>query len=421
MTVPELTAPTQHADDGDQALVARVVSLLHTSGESTSVTLDTADRLNRRLGTTLQVIPEWTSTTVISNRRDAVTTIAPPLGVSMGAVTIAVHAVDAFTRMGLSRGDLMRELDRAAHAAPSRLWFFVLACASGSAALSIIFGAQDATAVVLVAISAAIGGVIRRMLGRAHVGPLGQVFAAALLAGIIGGIAVDANLSSALRLIAVCPAMILVPGPHILNGVLDLFALRIPLGGARLAYAGVLLLAIGSGLALGLALLGTDLPVEPVGRTVPLWLDVLAAAVAAASYPVYFAIPSRLIVWPVVVGAIAHGLRTWVMNDLGWNVAIGATLACCVVGIVFAPVSHRLHIPFAAVAFAAVVALVPGVYVFRMIDGLADLAFGSSAATLTGAISDGTVAVLIVLGMAVGLAVPKHVYGQVAARREHAR
>jgi uncharacterized membrane protein YjjB (DUF3815 family) len=400
----------------DQALVARAAASLHANGESTAVTLAAVDRLNRGLGTDFQLIPAWTELTLLDRSTRPLVTAAPPTAVAMRAVATVMAAVDAVGAGTAGRVQLDAALKRADAAGPAGLAPFVLACAAGAAALSIIFGAQDATAVLLVALSAALGGLVRRLLGRLHVGAIGQVFAAALLAGAIGGIAVNADLSSSLRLIAVCPAMILVPGPHILNGTLDLLALRIPLGFARIGYALVILLAIGSGLAIALAAFGTSLPVEPAGRTVPFWLDVLAAGVAAACYSVYFASPYRIVLWPVLVGAVAHGLRWWAMADLGLNIAIGALLACLVVGAVTAPVADRLHLPFAAVAFAAVVSLVPGVYVFRMLDALGGVAFGGTDATLLGAISDGTTAALIVLAMAVGLAVPKHVYGRVAAR-----
>ena len=402
----------------DQALVARAAALLQSHGESTAVTLAAVDRLNRGFGERFELVPSWSSIVISDEGRNPVVSAAPPVGVAMRSVTIAMRAIDRVATGTADRATLRSELDRAAAAGPSPLWLFVLACATGPAALSIIFGAQDVTAVLLVALSGALGCLVRRLLATIHVGPIGQLFAAALIAGVIGGLAVTADLSSSLRLIAVCPAMILVPGPHILNGALDLIGLRISLGLARLGYAAVLLLTIGLALALGLALFGTDLPVQPAGRSVPLWLDIVAAGIAAASYPVYFAMPYRLIALPVGVGATAHGLRTWAMDDLGLNVAIGATIACLVVGIVMAPISHRLHIPFAAVSFAAVVALVPGVYVFRMLNALGEVAFGGTDRELLGAISDGTTAALIVLGMAVGLAVPKHLYDQLITRRE---
>jgi hypothetical protein len=50
------------------------------------------------------------------------------------------------------------------------------------------------------------------------------------------------------------------------------------LGAARLIYAGLIVLAITTGLLLGLALLGASLPVDPAGRSVPLWMDVMPPA-----------------------------------------------------------------------------------------------------------------------------------------------
>jgi len=47
---------------------------------------------------------------------------------------------------------------------------------------------------------------------------------------MIGALAVRYQLSSSLRLVAVCPCMILVPGPHVLNGMMDLAAVRVHLG-----------------------------------------------------------------------------------------------------------------------------------------------------------------------------------------------
>src|SRR5262249_25241993 len=135
--------------------------------------------------------------------------------------------------------------------------------------------------------------------------PLG----AALLAGIIGALAVRYELSSSLRLVAVCPCMILVPGPHLLNGMMDLAAARVHLGASRLIYAGLVVLAISGGLLLGLGLFDVSLPVDPSGRSVPLGLDVIAAGVAVAAFSVFFSTPLRMLGWPVAIGMLAHALR----------------------------------------------------------------------------------------------------------------
>src|SRR5262249_36942406 len=139
-----------------------------------------------------------------------------------------------------------------AQSPPDPTWLFTLAAAAGAAALSVLFGVRHLAPVLLILASAAVGAVLRRALCRDSANPFLQPLCAALVAGIIGALGVRFHLSSSLRLVAVCPCMILVPGPHVLNGMMDLIAARISLGSSRLVFAGFTVLAISFGLLLGL-------------------------------------------------------------------------------------------------------------------------------------------------------------------------
>jgi len=308
-------------------------------------------------------------------------------------------------------------------APPAPTWLFVLAAAAGAVALSVIFGVDHFLAMVLIFDSAGAGAILRRALARLSTNYFIQPFCAAILAGVIGALAVRYDLSSSLRLVAVCPCMVLVPGPHFLNSALDLIAGRIHLGVARLVYAGLVVVAISTGLLLGLALLGVALPVDPPGRTVPLWQDVVAAGVAVACYSIFFSTQLNMLSWPVAVGMLAHALRWVALNMFGFGVAAGALIACIIVGLILTPISRHSHMPFAAIGFASVVSMIPGVYLFRMMGGLVQMADGAETtlSLIQGTISAGMTASIIILAMSLGLIVPKLIVDYLGNRSTQTR
>jgi uncharacterized membrane protein YjjP (DUF1212 family) len=395
------------------ALLSQVAKLLFENGQSTEKIVTATGRLADALGFRATVFPRWDELTIriddASVPRYEILGCAP-MGVDMRKVAAATHVIDEVCDGGLDAETARSALDTIARFPPVSLTRFALLAAAGAAALAVIFGAAHLLSLALIAVSAGAGACLRRWLSGISRNPLIQPLCAALLAGAIGAVAARLQFSSSLRLVAVCPCMILVPGPHLLNGTIDLARARIALGASRLAYAGLIVLLICTGLLSGLWLGGVGLPVSAPSQPVPFGYDVIAAGVAVAAYGTFFAMPWRMLPIPISIGMFAHASR-WAMISLaGVGAATGALAACLVVGIIVTPLADRMRLPFAAFAFASVVSLIPGVLLFRMAGGLVDLlTLGDKASfeVLRTTIADGTTAILVILAMAFGLIVPK--------------
>jgi uncharacterized membrane protein YjjP (DUF1212 family) len=388
------------------------------NGQTTDETLAAAEQLARVLGLRSTLVPRWGELLLQSEgaRGTRLTSVvaADPSGVHMGRVASSGRIIQRVNASHLAPTHALKEIRQISQAPPLPTWLFALAAAAGALSLAMIFGLHHADSGALIFASAGIGGIVRRRVAKYSANLYLQSFTAAVIAGVVGALAIQWNVSSPLRLVALCPCLVLVPGPHLLNGALDLLQGRIHLGLSRLLFAGLVLAAIATGLLIGLALLGESLKVEPLPRSVPLSRDLIFAGVAAACYGVYFNMPPRMLGWPVAAAVPAHALRWLAVAKLHTTVPIGSLVACVFAGVVMTQVARHRHLPFAAIGFASVVSMMPGSYIMRMAGGFVQIADGShtTLALISGTIADGTTAFLVVLAMGVGVLVPNLMFNR---------
>jgi uncharacterized membrane protein YjjP (DUF1212 family) len=411
---PRPEPPTYAAALKTTALAA---TLLFAHGQTTERTVTAAERLARALGVTVKVLPSW-GELIVELDGAPISRIVPakPLGVDMGKVLAVTTVIDRICDGTLPADSAQSALESAGRLPPASTPRFTLFAAIGAASLGVIFGTLDATSLLLIAISAAIGALVRRRLSGISNNPLIQPLCAALIAGVVAAAASRFQLSDATTLIAFCPCMVLVPGPHILNGAIDLARTRIGLGIARLAYAGVIVLLICAGGLFGFTAVGGTLAIAESAPPVPLVIDVIAAGCAVASFGTFFSMPRRLLAFPIAIGMVAHAARWALISLTGGGAPTGALVACMLASVVATPVVDRLHLPFTAAAFSAVVSLMPGFFLFNAATGLVELvSIGPRAPStlLTSIVTSGVTAILIIMAMTLGLILPRMLFERV--------
>ena len=242
----------------EAGLTARTATLLLDSGQSTHAAVATVERLNELLGTRFTLLPTWSQVT-LADADGAVAAVQAirPVGVHMGRATLIQRRLSAIGSLSL---DELEDLLEKAEAQPSSpTWMFALAAGLGASLLALIFGAHHLPSVTLAFAAAGAGGLARRALAE-RTTAVTQTFAAALIGGLVGALAVHLGWTGTARLVAVCPGMVLVPGPQVLNGAIEIAERRHDMGLARLADAALTILAISAGIIGGLLIGGTGLP-----------------------------------------------------------------------------------------------------------------------------------------------------------------
>jgi uncharacterized membrane protein YjjP (DUF1212 family) len=397
--------------------IALAATLLFDHGQTTEQTVTASERLGRALGVTVRVLPSWAELTVVVEGAP-VSQIVParPLLIDMGRVAAVMTVLDQVCRGTLPAEAAQSALTSAGRLPPASTSRFVLFAALGAASLGVIFGALDTTSLLLIASSAAIGALVRRWLSGFGNSALAQPLCAAFIAGIVAAAASRFQLSDATTLIGFCPCMVLIPGPHILNGAIDLARTRIALGIARLGYAGVVVLLICAGGLFGFTAAGANLVIAGSSPPVPLAIDMIAAGFAVASFGTFFSMPWRLLALPIAAGMLAHAARWALISVAGTSAATGALVACMLVSVLVSPIADRLHLPFAALAFSAVVSLMPGFFLFNAATGLVELVSigpGAPAALVTSIAANVATAFLIIMAMTFGLILPRMLFERV--------
>jgi uncharacterized membrane protein YjjP (DUF1212 family) len=303
----------------------------------------------------------------------------PAMNVNMSAVAAVHRLVGAVEKGKWGLAEARKELEDIEHQSPVYgRWIVVIALGLTAASLARLFGSDWPTFWVSW-LAGSIGMWLRQVLGRRGFNLFFIPFAAALVSGIIGGVAVLLGVSGTPALCLVAPGMIIVPGVPLVNAVQDMIKNHMTVGIARLALGNLITLAIAFGLFVATALTGAKIPVDAPLQLLSVPEDALFSALAALGYLFLFNVPPRIGWAGVVCGVASHSLRTLCMH-LGIDVVTGTLIGALVVGFLAQGFARHFRAPGVAFAFPGVVAMVPGAFAFRAVIGCLQIVHAGAAA-----------------------------------------
>ena len=139
-------------------------------------------------------------------------------------------------------------------------------------------------------------------------------------------------------LVLIVPSLMLVPGPHLINGLLDLIDNYLPMSIARLGLATAIVVASALGIVLGIELTLSEPPaVRQSFATDHLNLasDMILAAIVTCGFAMYYNAAWSQIGMAVLGGMAGHGVR-FLALAAGCRMEIATFLGGLAVGIVAA-------------------------------------------------------------------------------------
>jgi uncharacterized membrane protein YjjB (DUF3815 family) len=148
------------------------------------------------------------------------------------------------------------------------------------------------------------------------------------------------------------------------------------------------------------------------------WALSLWAGAAVLGFAMVFSVPRRTLPGIISLAIVAHLVRTYFL-DLGVALPLASFAAAVLVGLTAAIVAPRTNEATPIYAFAPVIPLIPGTYMFDALTGVLELTSGNvpnPSAIVDAAVVSGSIATLTVIALAVGTITPTLLVGRQLAR-----
>jgi uncharacterized membrane protein YjjB (DUF3815 family) len=276
-----------------------------------------------------------------------------------------------------------------------------------AACLAVLLGGDLAT-IVVAGVATSVGLVIRQELGRRHFSLLALPLAGGFVGAVLGGIVIRLGWTQTPGLALIVPSLMIVPGTHLINGLLDLVDNQIPMSIARLALSASILIAIALGVVVAVEIIFPGLPpLEDNAKAdyLNVATDMLLAGVVTIGFAVYYNTAWAHVGLATIGGMAGHGLRFLALGA-GWGLVPATFVGGAAVGVIAAWIGRSYRIPLAVAAFAGAVTMMPGLQIYRALSGSLRIARLNDAADRTliaGTLGNALQSWLVVIALAIGL------------------
>ncbi len=284
-------------------------------------------------------------------------------------------------------------------------WLTILSAGTGCGAFCTLFGC-DVNAAIYTTIAAFIGKVVQLQCAeRFGINPYVSMTFAAFTATIVAYLTHLLPTATPWHPL-IAASLFLVPGIPMINGFSDMLNTYIISGAARIMHTGIIIGAMTFGIvfAIGMADFDsfTNLAMRPDSDYA---LFALAAAIGAASFSILFNVPRRLLYAAAIGGTICVCTRNFFVFELGFGSEVGTLAGATFVSVIATRAIHWLHTPSLVLVVPAVIPLVPGVLIYRLLFAIINIRRLSLDELLV-AIQSGVDAGLIILAIAIGASMP---------------
>jgi uncharacterized membrane protein YjjP (DUF1212 family) len=295
--------------------------------------------------------------------------------VDSGAVDIdkLIHFDETLDEVEAGRMDVAQaslRLSQISQAAPPYAsWVTIAACGISCAVVAVLFRGGVAEIV-----SAGALGLLMAMLEVVHGKRSWEPGFLEPLSGFLAAVGALAIAQFIIpiddRLVTLAALIIMIPGLKLTVAFTELAVGHLSAGVARLAGAGVSLLTITVGVALGWRLAGGWRQLPDELHFLPVWAPWLAIAVAPITFAIVFR--ARWPQWPVIVAVTISGFVASTLAGSSWGSEVGAFLGATVVGIGSNLYARLRDHPALVPLTPGIIVLVPGSMGYRSLTAFID-------------------------------------------------